>query len=189
MPELKLDSDGRTLVSFILNGKPVSGLAEPRMLLTDFLRQVVGITDVHVGCEHGICGACTVRIDGEPARSCLTFAVQIEGRKVETVQGLIDDGQALGGVQHDVGDPALDELEIEDFAFGIDFGDKAVVIPRVRLPVHIGNKEFLALLVADETVRRFQPGNLSRVEQTRGTCKQTPGQCRPQKGAAKCVGG
>ena len=105
------------------------------------------------------------------------------------VQGLIDDGQALGGVQHDVGDSALDELQIEDFPFRVHLCDEAVIVTRVRLPVHIGNKEFLALLVADETARRFQPGNLSRVEQTRGTCKQTPGQCRPQKGAAKCVGG
>ena len=100
MPELKLNSDGRTLVSFILNGKPVSGLAEPRMLLTDFLRQVIGITDVHVGCEHGICGACTVRIDGEPARSCLTFAVQVEGRKIDTAQGLIGAKGELNDLQN-----------------------------------------------------------------------------------------
>ncbi len=97
MPEL--NSDGRTLVSFILNGKAVSGLAEPRMLLTDFLRQVIGLTEVHVGCEHGICGACTVRIDGEPARSCLTFAVQVEGRKVDTVQALLGPKGELNDLQ------------------------------------------------------------------------------------------
>ena len=97
MPQL--NSDGRTLVSFILNGRSASGYAEPRMLLTDFLRQVVGLSEVHVGCEHGICGACTVRIDGQPARSCLTFAVQVEGRKVDTVQSLLGPKGELNDLQ------------------------------------------------------------------------------------------
>lgn len=97
MPQM--NSDGRTLVSFILNGKPASGYAEPRMLLTDFLRQVVGLSEIHVGCEHGICGACTIRIDGQPARSCLTFAVQIEGRKIETVQSLLGPRGELNDLQ------------------------------------------------------------------------------------------
>ena len=78
MPRLSAKSPHR--VSFMLNGRMVSGQAEPRMLLSDFIRHVLGATGTHVGCEHGICGACTVQIDGAPARSCLTLAVQaVEG--------------------------------------------------------------------------------------------------------------
>ena len=75
-------------VRFRLNGRPVEGDAEPRLLLSDFLRHVLGATGTHVGCEHGICGACTVQIDGAPARACLTLAVQVEGGDVRTVEGL-----------------------------------------------------------------------------------------------------
>ena len=92
MPQLK--TYGRSSVSFILNGTPVTGYAEPRMLLTDFLRQEMGLTEIHVGCEHGVCGACTIRMDGRPARACLTFAVQAEGHRIDTVQSLAGpDGQ------------------------------------------------------------------------------------------------
>ena len=75
-------------VSFTLNGRAVVAQAEPRMLLSDFIRHVHGATGTHVGCEHGVCGACTVQIDGVPARSCLTFAVQVEGAEIRTVEGL-----------------------------------------------------------------------------------------------------
>lgn len=75
-------------VSFRLNGRAVTAQAESRMLLTDLLRTVVGATGTHVGCEHGVCGACTVQVDGEPARACLTLAGQIEGADVRTVEGL-----------------------------------------------------------------------------------------------------
>jgi 2-furoyl-CoA dehydrogenase 2Fe-2S iron sulfur subunit len=78
----------RHTVRFTLNGNPVSLEAEPRLLLTDALRQGLGATGTHVGCEHGVCGACTVAIDGEPARACLTLAVQAEGRDIRTVEGL-----------------------------------------------------------------------------------------------------
>jgi len=81
-------SDEQIRVSFDLNGEKVSGRAEPRMLLTDFLRHEIGMTGTHVGCEHGVCGCCTVRIDGVAQRSCLTLAVQADGRKVQTVEGL-----------------------------------------------------------------------------------------------------
>ncbi len=75
-------------VSFKLNGVARSAYAETRMLLTDFLRHELGATGTHVGCEHGVCGACTVCIDGVAARACLTLAVQCEGRAVDTVEGL-----------------------------------------------------------------------------------------------------
>jgi 2-furoyl-CoA dehydrogenase 2Fe-2S iron sulfur subunit len=75
-------------VSLILNGVRRSAPAEARMLLSDFLRHSLGATGTHVGCEHGICGACTVRIDGVAQRACMQLAVQAEGRRVDTVEGL-----------------------------------------------------------------------------------------------------
>jgi 2-furoyl-CoA dehydrogenase 2Fe-2S iron sulfur subunit len=84
----RLSADTRHRVRFELNGRPVEGEAEPRMLLTDFLRHVLGMTGTHVGCEHGVCGACTIEIDGAPARACLTLAVQAEGARLRTVEGL-----------------------------------------------------------------------------------------------------
>lgn len=86
MPRLKAGQ--RHEVAFTLNGVPVFGEAEPRMLLTDFLRHVIGATGTHVGCEHGVCGACTIRLDGVATRGCLLFAVQVAGRDVKTVEGL-----------------------------------------------------------------------------------------------------
>ena len=85
---MRYEKGQRHQVSFTLNGKSVSGEAEPRMLLTDFLRHEIGLTGTHVGCEHGVCGACTIQIDGEPARSCLTYALRMEGRDVRTVAAL-----------------------------------------------------------------------------------------------------
>jgi 2-furoyl-CoA dehydrogenase 2Fe-2S iron sulfur subunit len=84
----RLPAGQRHAVEFTLNGKPGGGEAEPRMLLTDFLRHQIGATGTHVGCEHGVCGACTVEIDGRLSRACLTLAVQIDGCAVRTVEGL-----------------------------------------------------------------------------------------------------
>lgn len=95
----RLSAERRHRVAFELNGKPVSGEAEPRMLLCDFLRQVIGATGSHVGCEHGVCGACTVRLDGAAVRSCLTLAVQAEGRRIDTVEGLAGPDGALSPLQ------------------------------------------------------------------------------------------
>ena len=89
----RLDAESRHRVALILNGQEASGWAEPRMLLSDFLRHELGATGTHVGCEHGVCGACTVRLEGAPARACLTLAVQAEGRRVDTVEGLAPDGK------------------------------------------------------------------------------------------------
>src|SRR4051794_38200693 len=86
MPRLKAGQRHRLHLS--LNGKAAEGEAEPRLLLSDFLRHEPGATGTHVGCEHGVCGACTVQIDGAPARSCLTLAVQAEGATIRTVEGL-----------------------------------------------------------------------------------------------------
>jgi carbon-monoxide dehydrogenase small subunit len=80
-------------ISLRVNGEAVEASVEPRMHLADFLREQLGLTGTHIGCEHGVCGACTVRIDGEIVRSCLTLAVQTEGAHVETVEGLSDNGE------------------------------------------------------------------------------------------------
>jgi carbon-monoxide dehydrogenase small subunit len=71
-----------------VNGRELSGVAEPRMTLADFLRDVLGLTGTHLGCEHGVCGACTILLDGRSVRSCLLFAVQAEGHELTTVEGL-----------------------------------------------------------------------------------------------------
>jgi aerobic-type carbon monoxide dehydrogenase small subunit (CoxS/CutS family) len=83
----------------VLNGRPQAGEAEPRLLLSDFLRHRLGATGTHVGCEHGICGACTVLVDGEPVRSCLMFAVQAHGAAIRTVEGLAPADGPLHPVQ------------------------------------------------------------------------------------------
>jgi 2-furoyl-CoA dehydrogenase 2Fe-2S iron sulfur subunit len=97
MPRLSAGSLHR--VSFTLNGRTVSGQAEPRLLLTDFIRHVLGATGTHVGCEHGVCGACTVQIDGAPARSCLALAVQVQGADIRTVEGLAPAADGLSSLQ------------------------------------------------------------------------------------------
>ena len=71
-----------------INGRQYRGEVEPRRLLTDFLRDDLGLTGTHVGCEHGVCGACTVLLNGEPVRSCLMFAVQVNGAELQTIEGL-----------------------------------------------------------------------------------------------------
>jgi 2-furoyl-CoA dehydrogenase 2Fe-2S iron sulfur subunit len=82
-----------------LNGKAVTGTAAPRLLLSDFLRQALGATGTHVGCEHGVCGCCTVIFDGVATRSCLMLAVQAEGAKIETVESLAAPDGALNPLQ------------------------------------------------------------------------------------------
>ena len=95
----RLPAGHRHAVGFTLNGKPCGGEVEPRMLLTDFLRHQIGATGTHVGCEHGVCGACTVEIDGKLSRACLTLAVQIDGCAVRTVEGLAPAPDRLGILQ------------------------------------------------------------------------------------------
>jgi carbon-monoxide dehydrogenase small subunit len=77
-----------TTVSLTINGTAYRGEAEHRLLLVDFIREVCGLTGTHVGCEHGVCGACTILMNSEPVRSCLTFAVQAQGAELHTVEGL-----------------------------------------------------------------------------------------------------
>ena len=80
-------------IALTVNGTPVRRRVEPRQHLVDFLRDDLGLTGSHIGCEHGVCGACTVRVDGRIVRGCLMLAVQADGARVETVEGLSDSGE------------------------------------------------------------------------------------------------
>ena len=79
-------------IRLTVNGETVAETVEPRMTLVDFLRETLGLTGSHVGCEHGVCGACTVRLDGVIVRGCLTLAAQCDGATVETIEGVSDAG-------------------------------------------------------------------------------------------------
>ena len=87
LPATELDA------TIVLNGKSVTRRVPARQHLVDFLREEMGLTGSHVGCEHGVCGACTVRVDGEIVRGCLMLAVQADGRRVDTIEGLSDSGE------------------------------------------------------------------------------------------------
>ena len=80
-------------ITLTVNGAQVRRRVEPRQHLVDFLREELGLTGSHAGCEHGVCGACTLRVDGEIVRGCLMLAVQANGRKVDTIEGLSDSGE------------------------------------------------------------------------------------------------
>ena len=86
-------------VTITVNGEIYTRNVEPRLLLSDFLRHEIGLTGTHVGCEHGVCGACTILLDGESARSCLMFAIQAEGHVITTVEGLGSDREHLHPLQ------------------------------------------------------------------------------------------
>jgi carbon-monoxide dehydrogenase small subunit len=86
-------------IQFTINGEVHQGEVEPRMLLSDYLRGEVGLTGTHVGCEHGVCGACTIMLDGKSVRSCLMFAVQADGHEIRTVESLSNDPENLHPLQ------------------------------------------------------------------------------------------
>ena len=94
----------RRSIALTVNGRSYAGQAEPRMTLADFLRDQLGLTGTHLGCEHGVCGACTILMDGRSVRSCLLFAVQAEGHDLWTVEGLADDDGTLSTIQRSFAD-------------------------------------------------------------------------------------
>ncbi len=95
------NGEPRTTMSITLevNGRRRTTVAEPRHTLGDVLREQLGLTGTHLGCEHGVCGACTVLLDGEPVRSCLVFAVQLDGASITTIEGLAQPDGTLHPVQ------------------------------------------------------------------------------------------
>jgi 2-furoyl-CoA dehydrogenase 2Fe-2S iron sulfur subunit len=95
----RVSKDAKVRIALTLNGRKVSAETEARTLLSDFLRQGLGATGTHVGCEHGVCGCCTVMLDGTAVRSCLTLAVQAEGREVRTVESLAGADGKLNALQ------------------------------------------------------------------------------------------
>ena len=95
----KFNQEQRYQVKIVLNGEAVEGFAEPRLLLTDFLRHEIGATGTHVGCEHGICGACTILVDGKAVRSCLMLAIQADGLEIGTIEGLANDDGKFNALQ------------------------------------------------------------------------------------------
>lgn len=86
-------------ISVEINGRSFEGEVEPRLLLADFIRDNAALTGTHLGCEHGVCGACTVQLDGRPVRSCLMFAVQANGRRIATVEGMAPNATELHPLQ------------------------------------------------------------------------------------------
>jgi carbon-monoxide dehydrogenase small subunit len=86
-------------INVTINGRQYRGTAEPRKLLTDYLRDDLGLTGTHVGCEHGVCGACTVLLEDQPVRACLMFAVQVDGGELKTIEGLAPNATELHPLQ------------------------------------------------------------------------------------------
>jgi carbon-monoxide dehydrogenase small subunit len=111
-------------IEFELNGRKVEGMAESRRTLLDYLRTDEGCTGPHAGCEHGVCGACTVLVDGEPARSCLMLAAQANGKSIETLEGLASPDGTLHPVQ---------QLFREEFALQCGFCTPGFVMTMVAL--------------------------------------------------------
>ena len=110
-------------IELTVNGAARAGTAEPRTTLADFLREELTLTGTHIGCEHGVCGACTVLVDGEPVRSCLMLAVQARGTEVTTVEGLAD-----GATLH-----PLQQAFMESFAFQCGFCTPGFVMSPLAL--------------------------------------------------------
>ena len=118
----------RRALSLTVNGRRRDGETEPRMLLVDFLRDGLGLTGTHAGCEHGVCGACTVLVDGAAVRSCLMFAVQADGADVTTVEGLA----GADGLH------PLQELFAEHRALQCGFCTPGMLLTAVDLVEHAG---------------------------------------------------
>ena len=115
------DMYAKQAVRLTVNGVAYARDVEPRMLLSDFIRHELALTGTHVGCEHGVCGACTILLDGQPVRSCLTLAVQIDGKNVRTIEGLataedVDARRELIG-NNEEARPITDTLSVLQAAF------------------------------------------------------------------------
>ncbi len=132
-------------VELVVNGKPASATVEARTSLADLLRNELGLTGTHVACEHGMCGACTIIVDGDPVRSCLMLAVQANGRELTTIEGLAD-GDRLHPLQ---------EAFRETHAFQCGFCTPGFVITALALLREDPHPD-------EQTVREALSGNLCR---------------------------
>ena len=124
----------RVAISVSVNGRRFDRTVEPRLLLSDFLRHELELTGTHVGCEHGVCGACTVLLDGQPVRSCLVFAVQAEGHEITTVEGLAPGAAAAleRGDGDDISLHPLQEAFREKHALQCGFCTPGILLTMVR---------------------------------------------------------
>lgn len=141
-----VDVSGAVTVRLRVNGTEYEIQVEPRRLLVDVLRHDLGLTGTHVGCEHGVCGACTVLLDGQPVRSCLVFAVQMEGHEILTIEGLSDPNGSLHPLQ---------AAFIECFGFQCGFCTPGMILTAIDLLRH--NPEPTV-----EEIRKAISGNLCR---------------------------
>jgi aerobic carbon-monoxide dehydrogenase small subunit len=149
-------------VRLVVNGQPRAGAAEARTSLADFLRDDLDLTGTHVGCEHGVCGACTVLLDGEPIRACLMLAVQAEDRSITTIEGLAGSEWMLGGSDPaGIGSNAVDGLHPVQQAFmdkhGLQCG---FCTPGIVLTVEAFLRESPS--PSREEIREMLAGNLCR---------------------------
>ncbi len=133
------------LVSMTVNGRKVERHVEPRMLLADFLRGQLGLTGTHVGCAHGVCGACTVMVNGETSRSCLIFAVQMNEASIETVESLAGNGPLT----------VLQQAFHETHALQCGFCTPGFLMSATQLLKHNANP-------TEAEIRRSLAGNLCR---------------------------
>jgi carbon-monoxide dehydrogenase small subunit len=135
-------------VSIEINGRKYERTIEPRMLLSDFLRHEARLTGTHVGCEHGVCGACTVQLEGKPVRSCLLLAVQAEGHSVRTVEALAEPGGKLHPLQ---------EAFHEEHALQCGF-----CTPGFLMTLELVIRETPPQALDERTIREALAGNLCR---------------------------
>ena len=133
-------------INVTINGRQYSGAVEPRKLLTDFLRDDLGLTGTHVGCEHGVCVACTVLLDNEPVRSCLMLAVQANGAELKTIEGLAPSATELHPLQEKF-------WELHGLQCG--FCTPGILLTAVALLREIPNP-------SEDTIREWISGNLCR---------------------------
>ncbi len=141
-------SDPRIPVRLTVNGQAVEREVSPRLLLSDFLRHELGLTGTHVGCEHGVCGCCTIIMDGRSARSCLTFAVQADGAELRTIEGVAEDDGTLHPIQ---------QAFMEKHALQCGFCTPGVVMSILS---HLEDEPDLDL--SDDEIRELLSGNLCR---------------------------
>jgi aerobic-type carbon monoxide dehydrogenase small subunit (CoxS/CutS family) len=141
-------ADARATISLTVNGTAVTRDVSTRMLLSDFIRHGLGLTGTHVGCEHGVCGACTVMIDGRSARSCLTLAVQADGAEIRTIEGEAGADGELSAIQQ-----AFRECH------GLQCG---YCTPGMIMNIHAHFESGDELDLSDEGIRELISGNLCR---------------------------